>query len=259
MVSLSGIPTFHGQHQVHALERLLEHYGNDTSDIKNEGYIDSLLNARDEDIYRYSLVELQLRQESPTTAQSTINNLNAFETMGEQQQLQYAAMKDYYDILIAAAQADRGVAELTEQELDDLEDIEEFGVGLARSKARGLLRLNSREITYTEPTYLPPTQSNKNANVINRPSKIERSILIAPNPTKDFVILQWDWFQEGFQEALTVEIWDLQGKRVKTCQIEDFRKNTFVLSLNDFSAGVYSLHFYENDNHLFSEKLIIGK
>ncbi len=259
MISISDIPAFHRQHKLQTIERLLEHYGNDTSDIKNEGYIDSLLNARDEDIYRYSLVELQLRQESPTTAQSTINNLNAFETMGEQQQLQYAAMKDYYDILIAAAQADRGVAELTEQELDDLEDVEQLGTGLARVKARAMLRLNGRELTHIEPTYLPPSQSNKTAWAENRPGKVERNISISPNPAKQHLILTWDWLKEGFQKPLGAEIRSADGKILFSVTISDFRKNTFVIPLKGLAAGLYLFTLNEDDNLVWTEKIIVAE
>ncbi len=254
---LEGEMNLHRQHKVQALERLLEHYGNDTSGIKNEAYIDSLLNARDEDIYRYSLVELQLKQESPATAQSTINNLTAFEAMGEQQQLQYAAMKDYYDILIAAAQANRGVAELTEQELDDLEDVEELGTDLAKAKARGLLRMNGREVNHIEPTYLPPTQSNKNATAISRPSKIERNISISPNPATKHLILTWDWLEEGFQKPLKAEVRSADGKKVIAVDIEDFRKNTLVVSLKGQSSGLYLFSLLEDDKTIWNQKLII--
>ncbi|WP_196891504.1 T9SS type A sorting domain-containing protein [Aureivirga marina] len=81
----------------------------------------------------------------------------------------------------------------------------------------------------------------------------ETNIILAPNPTKDFVNIKFN-FAEGNNSQKEFEIYDMRGNKVKR---EVVKENDGVIewNMNSYASGLYFVIVKENGKVLFKEKL----
>ena len=80
---------------------------------------------------------------------------------------------------------------------------------------------------------------------INSTYQNEEEVLIYPNPANDEVTVKW---KNSYQSRLTLTIYDLHGRPVKTIQIEP-DVNEIYIDLNDIRYGIYLFELKESGNN----------
>lgn len=75
-------------------------------------------------------------------------------------------------------------------------------------------------------------------------------IIVYPNPAADYIVVE---YRSGDQEGLLFGLYDLQGRRVLSGQLESHQTN---LDLQDVKAGTYFLHVYHHNKTLQTFKIV---
>jgi len=103
-------------------------------------------------------------------------------------------------------------------------------------------------------------RGQKGFDEVKRPTSPVSSFRVYPNPTPDHAVLQWNWLEEGLNDALVYSIRNLQGQLLKTVSITDFKRNTMVIDFSGLPTGYYILDVSsKNGQMLFKDKVSVIK
>ncbi|MEQ9262169.1 MAG: T9SS type A sorting domain-containing protein [Owenweeksia sp.] len=244
-------------YQRHELaDLLMASYGRGENAISR---IAALLENRDELLYHYQLVEMELQAGLLSEAQNHLNAIASTAFMEGSNPDKHQAMLGYYDVVTQCLEEGRALTQLNSEEINELQGMAAYSgteFGLVRNKAISLLWLNEVEADYHLPE-LPQTPQGKKSAVSNRPARPRAEVQAYPNPATEYLIVQWDWLQLGLNSALEIELYDLKGALVLSRSLEDFARNTAVLRLHDQKPASYILRLKSADKVLYSEMIKI--
>ena len=132
--------------------------------------------------------------------------------------------------------------------------------GAAKHRTNVILRSYDLGTPYIEPMSFYDGTSNKQAENTARPDKPKATFTLYPNPAKDFVELQWNWFEQGLNSDMDIVVRNLLGSQIMRQSIRDYKNNIGVVATNSLQAGVYLFEIQTKDgNVLFVEKVTIVK
>ena len=107
--------------------------------------------------------------------------------------------------------------------------------------------------------FLPSSSSKTNIKP-NRPQETILGFKIYPNPAKDFVELQWNWYEAGLESELSIFIYHANGVLKDKFTIEDYQKNIHLMNTSGYVNGLYLIEVQNGKGEiLMSEKLSIVK
>jgi plastocyanin len=86
------------------------------------------------------------------------------------------------------------------------------------------------------------------ASGITNKSNNEKSIVVYPNPNKDFFMIKSD--RVTFNR---ITITDLQGKTIKDILLSNNFEN---INIADLPSGIYTISAFTKENEIFTEKLV---
>jgi len=122
-----------------------------------------------------------------------------------------------------------------------------------------LLPYGEGDIEYVEPVFLPSTEKT----IKNRKSRnlvTESTFKLYPNPATDYVELHWNWFHEGLDSKLTVQIFSITGNLVEQFAIHDFAKNVWLIKTDSYTSGLYLINVQNAEGKsIYNSKLSIVK
>ena len=107
------------------------------------------------------------------------------------------------------------------------------------------------------PDPFPKSSISKNGQ--SRQLYPNSTIQTFPNPTTDYLIVQWDWFKEGITDNIEFYLTDLSGKVIYSKVLKDFRANSEILHLESIPSGSYSFNVKSDGLSLFGQKIVILK
>lgn len=188
---------------------------------------------------------------------AALNNiLNEF-TLNESQLTAHNAYVDYFSIMIQAQQNHTPITKLPEEQLNTLfmlasEDEHAPGV-----MARDLLVANNL-LNYIAPIKLPDpglksgkeAYSNTDYTTIG---KDVNSLKVFPNPTQDFVIVEYKLHKEG-QAVLTLT--NMQGTTMQSKVLQQ-NQDQQTLRLENINPGTYVVSINQNGRIIFSKTITI--
>ncbi|MEQ9262670.1 MAG: T9SS type A sorting domain-containing protein [Owenweeksia sp.] len=218
--------------------------------------ISGFLEDRDELLYHYQLVDMELQAGLLSEAQNHLAAIPATAVMQGMESDLHQSMMEYYDVVTACLEDARLITQLNTEEISTLQDMASYDLeqySLSRNKAIALLRLNGIEAEYR---ILPPPDNVPGKRTypdVVRPARPAVNVQAYPNPATDHLIVQWDWLQLGLKAALEIELYDMKGALVLSRSLEDFARNTAVLRLHDQKPASYILRLKSADKVLYSE------
>lgn len=219
----------------------------------------NLLQSRSEFTYVLQLAEYYLSSGQYSNLQNMWNSLNTeWYSEGDLQELPY--WQSLYNILRVAFAAGQRYATLETVTLNNLQTLASQAEGAAKHRTNVILRSYDLGTPYIEPMSFYDGTSNKQAENTARPDKPKATFTLYPNPAKDFVELQWNWFEQGLNSDMDIVVRNLLGSQIMRQSIRDYKNNIGVVATNSLQAGVYLFEIQTKDgNVLFVEKVTIVK
>lgn len=111
--------------------------------------------------------------------------------------------------------------------------------------------------SYIEPVYLDNSASKKEDEnkIVDRPHRAASSITLSPNPADQYVILRWEWLEEGLKDVIVVRVYNSSGQVITEITIDDYMKNTQLVETDEWSSGLYTFKVYSEGLLLTTEKI----
>lgn len=249
-----------GQLEIASLDsrsKLLDHYA-----VLDDATDDPLawtntLKQSTEVRHRYQLVDLYISLKNYNSANTELNAIDIELSLSESERQEYQGMLAYYQVVLNQVTAGKSLKSLNESNLQSLSEILAAENGKAAYKAEALLLLNDQEPTITAPLYWPSGQNKREINRNDRPNKPSNKFQLYPNPTSDELVIQWNWFETGLEEAIDIRLYNQQGKIVFSDNNIDHHDNTHVLHLRDLPAGAYILKIQQGDKVIESQTVTL--
>jgi len=146
---------------------------------------------------------------------------------------------------------------LSEAQILQLQEIDADETGFASVYARNML-LAIDELEYQEPVILP--NSMKSAEVEEAYHEVLNSqapslLEVYPNPSKDYVILAYQFDKET---KGIIEIRDISGKPVQSIPFDGIQDQVTVIT-HGWTTGVYVLSLVVNDKVIETTKFTLVK
>lgn len=114
---------------------------------------------------------------------------------------------------------------------------------------------NENDSNYIEPVYFFGSASKSQAiigNDIPRMSSFE----VFPNPTSDYVRLNWDWFEQGLHASFNVAVMDINGNKIIDLEVSDFQKNNQLIKLDNLVAGSYLIRITDTSGEVIHHEYL---
>lgn len=87
-------------------------------------------------------------------------------------------------------------------------------------------------------------------------SEYNKLLHVFPNPAGNYFIAYYNLMEE--MKQLTLIVTGANGKIIHLLKLQD-KENQVVISMNDYSAGIYLVNLYSESKLLGSSKVIITK
>ncbi len=244
-------------YQRHELVDRLTTYYAEEGNAMNE--ITQLLEDRDELLYHYALVDMELQAGLLSEAQSHLNAIASTAFMEGSDADRHQAMLGYYAVVTACLEDGRLLTQLNGEEISDLQAMSGYGPSdfpLVRAKALSLLWLNGVAAVHQKPS---PDQAKTLPDYGVRPARPTAQVQAYPNPATDHLIVQWDWFNMGLTQSIEIELYNTDGRKVFSLTEADYARNTAVLRLQDHKPGSYILRMKSGEDVLYSETVLVNR
>lgn len=208
---------------------------------------------------KYQLVALQLERGNIQQANNILINIGNEFNLGADEEDEYNQMQNYFALLIQMQQNELNFANLTNEQLSLLEDLEENGNGKAKVFAQNIRR-DLGLSDYEEPYIFPDMDKSAAAELAKQ--EILQSlddfhyINVAPNPTTDYTIVEYI-----LEESMTngqLQITDISGKVLST-QILNRNQDQQLIDTRNYKTGTYLLSLLVDGKLLETVRLNVTK
>ena len=225
----------------------------DTDSLKH------LLQSRSEFTYVLQLAEYYLTSGQYTALQNMWGSLNT-EWYSEGDLMELPHWQSLYNTLRNAFAAGQRYATLSSTTLNSLQSLANQAQGAVKHHANTILRSYGMGTPYIEPMSFYAGNSNKQEEIVQRPTKPAATFTIYPNPAKDYFELRWNWFEQGINTDMRIVVKNLIGAQIMQQNIKDYKNNITVVAANTLQPGIYLIEIQTNDgNILFVEKVTVIK
>jgi len=240
-----------------AMNSIARNFGQQT---ENMAITDSLIALYQSDNTvgsRYMQAWLYLNSGQYQLGQNVMASIPANFTLEGDELTEYQNIQWLYTMLKGLLESGNGLDDLSEAQIAQLHAIVADETDFASVYARNML-LVIDELEYLEPVLLPNSTKSTNAEeayneVLNSqaPSMLE----VFPNPSKDFVIIgyQFDKETKGM-----IEIRDISGKPVQSIPFIGMQDQVTVTT-RGWTTGVYILSLMVNDKVIETTKFTLVK
>lgn len=206
---------------------------------------------------RYMQAWLYLQNGQYMQGQSVMAGIPAVFTLSVDELAEYQNMQWLYALLKGLFESDNGLDDISEAQINQLHSIVADETAFASVYARNIL-LAIDELEYLEPVLLP--NDLKSAEVEEAYNEVLNSqapsiLEVYPNPSKDFVIIgyQFDKETKGM-----IEIRDITGKPVQSIPFIGMQDQV-TITTRGWTAGVYILSLIVNDKVIETTKFTLVK
>ena len=240
-----------------AMNSLARHFGQQP---ENPAITDSLIALYQSDntiSSRYMQAWLYLNSGQYQQGQNVMASIPANFTLAEDELAEYQNIQWLYVMLKGLLESGNGLDDLSEAQIAQLHAIVADETDFASVYARNML-LAIDELEYQEPIILP--NSMKSAEVEEAYHEVLNSqaptfLEVYPNPSKDFIILgyQFDKETKGM-----IEIRDISGKPVQSIPFNGIQDQVTVTT-RGWIAGVYVISLVVNDKVIETVKFTLLK
>ncbi|WP_421751511.1 T9SS type A sorting domain-containing protein [Croceimicrobium sp.] len=79
-----------------------------------------------------------------------------------------------------------------------------------------------------------------------------------PNPTTDYAILQWNWYEQGLEGSGKVELFDATGKVLWSQSKVVWTENQLIIPVSFFGPGVYYLRVLKGLEVIYQKKIAVN-
>lgn len=206
---------------------------------------------------RYMQTWLFLYSGQYQQGQNVMTSIPANFTLAEDELTEYQNMQWLYAMLKGLLETGDGFDDLNGTQIAQLNTIVDDETGFASVYARNIL-LAIDELYYLEPVILPNSMKSAEAEeayheVLN--SQAPTMLEVYPNPSKDFVIIgyQFDKETKGM-----IEVRDVSGGLMKSVPVKGIT-DQLTVTTSTWNAGVYILSLVVNDKVIETTKFTLIK
>jgi len=240
-----------------AMNSLARHFGQQP---ENTAITDSLIALYQSDntvSSRYMQAWLYLNSGQYQQGQNVMASIPANFTLAGDELAEYQNLQWLYAMLKGLLESGNGLDDLSEAQIAQLHAIVADETDFASVYARNML-LAIDDLEYQEPIILP--NSMKSAEVEEAYHKALNSqaptmLEVYPNPSKDFIILAYQFDKET---KGMIEIRDISGKPVQSIPFDGIQDQV-TLTTHGWSTGVYVLSLVVNDKVIETTKFTLVK
>jgi len=240
-----------------AMNSLVRHFGQQP---ENPAITDSLIALYQSDNTvgsRYMQAWLYLYSSQYQQGHNIMASIPANFTLAEDELAEYQNMQWLYAMLKGLSESGNGLDSLSGAQILQLQEIDADETGFASVYARNIL-LAIDELEYQEPIILPNSMKSAEVEeayheVLN--SKAPTMLEVYPNPSKDFIILAYQFDKET---KGMIGIRDISGKPVQSIPFDGIQDQVTVTT-RGWTAGVYVLSLVVNDKVIETTKFTLVK
>ena len=240
-----------------AMNSLVRHFGQQP---ENPAITDSLIALYQSDNTvgsRYMQAWLYLYSSQYQQGHNIMASIPANFTLAEDELAEYQNMQWLYTMLKGLLESGNGLDSLSGAQILQLQEIDADETGFASVYARNIL-LAIDELEYQEPIILPNSMKSAEVEeayheVLN--SKAPTMLEVYPNPSKDFIILAYQFDKET---KGMIGIRDISGKPVQSIPFDGIQDQVTVTT-RGWTAGVYVLSLVVNDKVIETTKFTLVK
>ncbi len=244
----------HRTNYTKALRKIERYYLVDTSNQSVS--IDSIVSLWNNQVHLESKYKLAFHYLSVNDSANLFSDLISIPfdfDLSEKQQDIHDLYEDLFEILW---QTNNDTTQIDSTHILSLIDISDYYMTPPGTYALNSL-INRDIIQYHEPVYFPDYFKSLNVNVNDfNPQSKEYLIKVFPNPAGDYCIIDYDLtLNEG---SAIIDIYDSYGHKLSSYGLENIHSQR-IISLSDFTSGVYFITLSINSSQKESHKLIISK
>lgn len=240
-----------------AMNSLARHFGQQP---ENPAITDSLIALYQSDntlSSRYMQAWLYLYSGQYQQGHNVMASIPANFTLAEDELTEYQNIQWLYAMLKGLLESGNGLDGLSEAQIAQLHAIVADETDFASVYARNML-LAIDELEYQEPIILPNSMKSTEVEeayheVLN--SQAPTILEVYPNPSKDFIILAYQFDKET---KGMIEIRDISGKPVQSIPFNGMQDQVTVTT-SGWTAGVYILSLVVNDKVIETTKFTLVK
>ncbi len=211
---------------------------------------------------RYELATIYLRYQQYEDMNTCLNNIPQEFELNDQQESDYENYLVFYDIAEDYYSGEGLIDVLTQDQVNDLEDIENLKRPNLSGKALSLLMMNDPGYEFYEPVVfpdeelLPPLIRFDLPDMSDNESGNEEVYLkLFPNPAHDFTTLEYRTASIEYLE-LKLEVYDSRGKLVLQKALEAGDREE-LLDLSALASGLHVVRLLADGKLLDSKKLTV--
>lgn len=242
--------------QLRAIHGLIREYLADT--VSPETATDSIValyQEIDDKNIKYRLAMLYLVRGEYTQGNAELNNILINYSLSTEEVVEHDHFFEYFNLIKSIKQDNRTEFEATEDEKQELLNIEQLSNGYPAAYARNVL-LAMDEIDYLAPIKLPDFY--KSAKEMEEYLEIIQSeqpsqLAVFPNPSKGFVIVEYHLEMEN---KGVIEIKNVNGITVKLVDVNRLQDQVTIIT-QDWKPGTYIATIKINGKSIESTKFTL--
>jgi len=191
-------------------------------------------------------------------ANSTLGNIPQLFNLSDQQTRQHQNYRTFFDFLINQINHGKNTNQLTQQEIDQLNEMTHNATEPIKSYARDILEANGL-LTFHEPIIVP----NENLKSTEARKKLKTDAFqndmymkVFPNPAKQYVIVEYNLKEDLINNQNIFSIFNSNGILLET-KILQRSFNQFIVKTGSFVPGVYVFIINSGKKHVCYQKVTI--
>jgi hypothetical protein len=205
----------------------------------------------------YHLAWLYLEKGEYLLGNNIMDNIPTLFNLTDNKELEYNQISGVYNILSNLYQNSATIDSLTASQVGELQTVVNDGEKQPQAYARNIL-LAINEISYAEPVLFPNNLKSSEAieeyeNLID--TQAPRMLEVYPNPSKDYVILQ---YKLDAEQAGKIEVQDMTGTTKHVMQLTATRDQVTLIT-QDWNPGMYIATLKIDEKTIESVKFTVVK
>ncbi len=202
---------------------------------------------------KYNLSFIHLSQNDSVHLFENLENIPIeFELTNQQ----LGIYNEYYELFNLLWQINSDSLVLDSAQIQTLFDLSTSSSTLPGNYASNLL-IKEGLLNYDEPVYdVNVLKSVRVPNLNHKSEKEATHLIVFPNPAGTYFIAAYDI--TDFRIAGILSITDINGRQLKSIRLKD-KQNQLVVSLTDFSAGIYLVKLFSGNSLIDSKKITLAK
>ena len=198
-------------------------------------------------VAKYSLVGNYYHAGDYAQAEATLQNIPNLFDFDDSETAEYNNFVAFYNFKNNIRLSGRNLAQLTEDEIAELEIIATNTDGLSAAMAKGVLCFFYNICFENE---IPEEVSSRNLFQNNAEDETELSVVVYPNPTENQLNIL---FSASLTESAEMQIFDITGRCVQSGKLT----NSFsTISMDNLTSGIYFYRIIYKENIIARDKLV---